>query len=295
MQIAIIGMGRMGANMAKRLLRGGHEVIVYNRTYEKARELESEGAIAIKSLDELKDKLTPPRVAWIMLPEGKPVDDHLTILTNILSGGDIIVDGGNSHYKDDIKRAAALQENEIEYLDVGVSGGIWGLDVGYCTMVGGDRKTFKQIEPIIKTLAPKNGYLYCGPCGAGHYVKMIHNGIEYAMMEAYGEGFELLKASPFGEDLNLGDVAYLWNRGSVVRSWLLELLERSFSKDPNLSNVRGYVDDSGEGRWTVEEAIELRVPATSLAHSLFKRYRSRQKESFSDKILAALRNEFGGH
>jgi 6-phosphogluconate dehydrogenase len=295
MQIAIIGLGRMGANMAKRLLQGGHEVIVYNRTYERARELEADGAIAIKSLEEIRDKLRPPRTAWIMLPAGAPVDEHIAILSEVLDTGDIIVDGGNSHYKDDIRRADTLRDKEIEYLDVGVSGGIWGLEIGYCTMVGGDRETFKHIEPIIKTLAPKNGYLYCGPCGAGHYVKMVHNGIEYAMMEAYGEGFELLKASPFGKDLNLGDIAYLWNQGSVVRSWLLELLERALSKDPSLSNVRSYVEDSGEGRWTVEEAIERKVPATSLAHSLFKRYRSRQDDSFSDKILAALRNEFGGH
>ena len=295
MQVAMIGLGRMGMNMARRLLGGGHEVIAYNKTPEKVQQIEKEGAIGAFSLEEAVGKLTSPKVVWLMLPIGKPVESTIDKLTGLLAPGDIIVEGGNSFFKDDIRRAKMLKDKKIRYIDAGVSGGIWGLKIGYCTMVGGDKADFDYIEPLLKTLAPENGYLYCGGTGAGHFVKMVHNGIEYGMMEAYAEGFEILKASPYGKDLSLKNVAALWNQGSVVRSWLLELMESAFEKDPDLSSISGYVEDSGEGRWTVEQAIELGVSATVLAHSVFKRFQSRQQDVFSDKILAALRNEFGGH
>jgi len=295
MQIGIIGLGRMGANMARRLIKGEHEVVVFNRSLDKVEALAKEGAIGAQSLKDFVDKLSAPRIVWMMLPTGNPIDDMLETLTPLLAEEDIIIEGGNSYYKDDLRRAEELKEQEIHYLDAGVSGGIWGLKVGYCTMVGGEKEIFKYIEPLLKTLATEGGYLYCGPSGAGHFVKMIHNGIEYAMMEAYGEGFEILKASPYGKELDLADVSHLWNQGSVVRSWLLELLESAFKKDPDLSEIEGYVEDSGEGRWAVMEAIESGVAATGMAHSLFKRFLSRQKDPFSDKVLAALRNEFGGH
>jgi len=294
MQVGMIGLGRMGMNMARRLL-GDHEVVVYNRTHEKVEQIEKEGAIGSKSFEEFIRKLNPPRIAWMMYPAGELVDETISTLVPLMDDGDIIVEGGNSYFKDDIRRARMLRTKGIHYVDAGVSGGIWGLKVGYCTMVGGDEADFKHIEPLLKTLAPRDGYLYCGPTGAGHFVKMVHNGIEYGMMEAYGEGFEMLKASPYGKDLNFGQVAHLWNQGSVVRSWLLELLESAFEKDPELSELKGYVDDSGEGRWTVQQAVELGVSAPVIALALFKRFQSRQDDLFSDKVLAALRNEFGGH
>jgi 6-phosphogluconate dehydrogenase len=294
MQVGMIGLGRMGMNMARRLLRD-HEVVVYNRTYEKVEQMEQEGAIGSRSFEELIRKLNPPRVVWLMYPAGELVDETISTLVPLLAEGDIIVEGGNSYYKDDIRRARILKTKGIHYIDAGVSGGIWGLKVGYCTMIGGDEADFKYIEPLLKTLAPTNGYLYCGTTGAGHFVKMIHNGIEYGIMEAYGEGFELLKASPYGENLKFDKVAHLWNQGSVVRSWLLELLESAFEKDPELSEIKGYVDDSGEGRWTVQQAVELGVSAPVIALSLFKRFQSRQDDLFSDKVLSALRKEFGGH
>ena len=295
MQIGMIGLGRMGMNMARRLLTGDHQVVAYNRTLDKVKIIEKEGAIGSESIDDLIRKLSPPRVVWMMLPAGKPVDEHVELLSGKLSSGDLLIDGGNSYYKDDLRRAEALHPKGIRYMDAGVSGGIWGLKVGYCTMVGGEKKDFEHIEPLLRTLAPKDGYLYCGPVGAGHFVKMVHNGIEYALMEAYGEGFEILKASPYGAHLNFNQVAHLWNQGSVVRSWLLELLEDAFKKDPELASIQGYVEDSGEGRWTVQQAIESGVSATAIAHALFKRFQSRQPDLFSDKVLAALRNEFGGH
>lgn len=295
MQVGIIGLGRMGKNMSRRLLEGKHEVIVYNRTKSKVKQMEKEGVIGSYSLEEFVQKLSTPRVAWIMLPAGKVVDDFVTRLSGLLSSGDIIIDGGNSFYKDDIRRAKELKPLGIHYMDAGISGGIWGLKIGYCTMVGGDESDFKHIEPILSTLAPEDGYLYCGPTGAGHFVKMVHNGIEYAIMEAYGEGFELLQASQYNEHLHLGEVAHLWNQGSVIRSWLLELLESAFEEEPNLSSIKGYVEDSGEGRWTVQQAIENAVSVPVIAISLFKRFQSRQEDIFSDKILAALRREFGGH
>lgn len=296
MQIGFVGLGRMGMNMAGRALTGGHEVVAYNRTPDKVDVIEAEGAVGARSLQELVEKLTPPRVAWMMLPSvGEIIDQHIEILSRLLSPGDVLVDGGNTFYKDDVRRAETLAPRRIHYVDAGVSGGIWGLKVGYCLMVGGDEADFRHIEPILQTLAPTDGYLYCGPTGAGHFVKMVHNGIEYALMEAYGEGFEILKASPYGEHLHLGRVAHLWNQGSVVRSWLLELLESAFEKDPGLSGIQGYVEDSGEGRWTVQQAIETGVSATAVAHALFKRFQSRQMDVFSDKVIAALRKEFGGH
>jgi len=295
MQVGMIGLGRMGMNMARRLLIGGHHVVVYNRTYEKVEQMEKEGAEGSKSLEELIQKLSMPRVVWMMYPAGELVDETVSILSSLLSKGDVIVEGGNSFYKDDIRRARMLKTLDIHYVDAGVSGGIWGLKVGYCTMIGGDEADFKHIEPLLKTLAPPDGYLYCGSAGAGHFVKMIHNGIEYAIMEAYGEGFELLKSSPYGENLEIDKVAHLWNQGSVVRSWLLELLESALGKDPQLEGIKGYVDDSGEGRWTVLQAVESGVSAPVIVLSLFKRFQSRQDNLFSDKVLAALRNEFGGH
>ena len=295
MQIGIVGLGRMGMNMAKRLLYGGHQLVAYNRTADRVKEIEKEGAIGTYSLEELSRKLTPPRSVWLMLPAGKTTDEHINKLKNLLEKGDIIIEGGNSFYKDDLRHEQELRPLGIHYVDAGVSGGIWGLTIGYCLMVGGDRKIYSILEPLFKTLAPKDGYYFCGGTGAGHFVKMIHNGIEYGMMAAYGEGFELLKTSPYGEDLDLGKIAHLWNQGSVVRSWLLELAENAFKKDKDLSSLEGYVEDSGEGRWTLQQAIEMALPAPIIACSLFQRFRSRQTASFSDKVLAALRNEFGGH
>ncbi len=295
MQIAMIGLGRMGMNMARRLHRGGHEVVAYNRSRRKTDEITREGVIGAYSLEEVIKKLYSPRVVWIMLPAGKPVDDSIDKLKDLLSPGDIIVEGGNSYYRDDIRRAEELAPTGISYVDAGVSGGIWGLDIGYCTMVGGPRDAFDRIEPLLRTLAPNDGYLYCGQTGAGHFVKMVHNGIEYGMMQAYGEGFEIMEKSPYGEALDFGDVAHLWNQGSVIRSWLLELAENAFREDPGLDSITGYVEDSGEGRWTIQQAVETAVPAPVITASVFARFRSRETESFSDRVLAALRKGFGGH
>ena len=295
MKIAIIGLGRMGMNMARRLLKGGHQVVAFNRTPDKTDQIVEEGGIGAYSIEEVVEKLPTPRVVWIMLPAGPIVDDHISQLKDLMSQGDIIIDGGNTYYKDDIRRADVLAEKNIQFMDAGVSGGIWGLKIGYCLMIGGAKKTYQHLEPIFKALAPEEGYLYCGATGAGHFVKMVHNGIEYGMMQAYGEGFGILEASPYSESLNYGDVAHLWNQGSVVRSWLLELAEAAFKKDADLSEIRGYVEDSGEGRWTVQQAIETGVSAPVIALSLMQRFRSREEDSYSDKVLAALRREFGGH
>jgi len=295
MQLAMIGLGRMGMNMAKRLLLEGHEVIAYNRTPIKTDQLVKEGAIGAYSISEVVDKLSHPRVAWIMLPAGSTVDDHINILNEMLSPDDIVIDGGNTYYKDDIRRGGQLAKRGIKFMDAGVSGGIWGLKKGYCLMIGGEKETYQHLEPIFKTLAPEQGYLFCGGVGAGHFVKMVHNGIEYGMMQAYGEGFNILEASPYSESLDYAAISHLWNQGSVVRSWLLELMESAFAKEPNLSDIRGYVEDSGEGRWTIQQAIETGVSAPVIALSLMRRFRSQVQDSFSDKVVAALRREFGGH
>lgn len=295
MKIGMVGLGRMGMNMTRRLIRGGHSVVAYNRSKGNLKEIKKYKAEVAYSLDDFAGLLKPPRVVWLMIPAGNAVDETINQLQNILQKGDTIINGGNSFYKDDIRHERQLQASGINYLDIGVSGGIWGLKEGYCLMAGGDKKVYKKIESVLKTLAPKNGYLYCGPAGAGHFVKMVHNGIEYGLMAAYGEGFEILHSSSYGKNLNPADVAHLWNQGSVVRSWLLELAEDAFRKDKDLSGIEGYVEDSGEGRWTVQQAIDMSVPAPITALSLFNRFLSRQSGSFSAKLLAALRNEFGGH
>jgi 6-phosphogluconate dehydrogenase len=295
MKTGMIGLGRMGMNMARRLLRGGHQVVAYNRTRDRTEEIMKEGAAGGFSLQELVEKLETPRVVWLMLPAGKIIDEHLEKLRYLLAPGDIIVDGGNSRYQDDIRRAAYLKGAGIHYVDAGVSGGIWGLEAGYCTMVGGEERIFRLLEPLFTSLAPPEGYLYCGPTGAGHFVKMIHNGIEYGMMQAYGEGFALLEASPYSAHLDFGKVAHLWNQGSVIRSWLLELLAKAFGDDTRLEELQGYVDDSGEGRWTVEQAVASGVAAPVITTALFQRFQSRKENAFEHRVLAALRREFGGH
>ncbi len=295
MQIGLVGLGRMGMNMARRLLREGHQVVAYNRTPTKTEEVMQEGATGAFSLGELTGKLTPPRVIWLMLPAGQTVDDHLNELAGLLTPGDILIDGGNSHYKDDRRRFDSLAARDLHYVDAGVSGGIWGLTVGYCLMLGAEPEIFRHLEPLFIALAPPNGYLHCGPTGAGHFVKMVHNGIEYGMMQAYGEGFALLDASPYGKGLDYSQVARLWNQGSVIRSWLLELLETAFAVDPGLEKLQGYVDDSGEGRWTVQEAVDFGVATPAIALALFQRFQSRDANSFANRVLAALRREFGGH
>lgn len=293
MQLAMIGLGRMGSGMTVRLLQGGHQVVVFDRSVDAIGALAGKGATPASSLEDLGQKLKAPRIFWLMIPAGPPVDDTIQRLSGVLSPGDVIVDGGNSNYKDSLRRAETLRSQQVEFLDCGVSGGIWGLKVGFNLMVGGNEAVFKQVEPIFQTLAPADGYAYVGASGAGHYSKMVHNGIEYSMLQSYAEGFEILKAAPFGFDLI--QLARLWNHGSVIRSWLLELAEAAFERDPELTHIKGYVEDSGEGRWTLEEALAHSVPAPALAMSLFMRYRSRQDDSFSAKVLAALRNEFGGH
>jgi 6-phosphogluconate dehydrogenase len=293
MQLGMIGLGRMGANMTLRLMRGGHEVVAYDRDPESVSAVAKEGAEPALSLEEVVAKLTPPRHVWMMVPSGAPVTATIEELAPILTPSDAIIDGGNSNYRDSIKRADELHVKQLHYVDCGTSGGIWGLENGYCLMIGGEREIFERMESIFATLAPADGYAHVGASGAGHFVKMVHNGIEYALLQSYAEGFELLSASAY--KLDLQRIAALWNRGSVVRSWLLELAERALEKDPDLSSIRGYVEDSGEGRWTVFEAIEHDVPATALAHSLFARFRSRQDDPFGAKLIAALRQEFGGH
>ena len=284
MKIGLIGLGRMGAGIAERLRRSGHEVVGYDR----------DPAISeVASLTELVDALSPPRVVWVMVPAGEPTEATLKELAGLVSSGDILIDGGNSYYKDSKRRAQELSERGIKFLDAGTSGGVWGLEAGFCLMVGGPADAFATVEPILATLAPEEGYAHVGPSGAGHYTKMVHNGIEYGMLQAYAEGFDLLQASDF--DLDLHQLSALWNHGSVVRSWLLELAERAFAKDPKLEALRGYVDDSGEGRWTVVEAVERGVAAGTLAQSLFSRFTSREENPFSMRVIAALRNEFGGH
>jgi 6-phosphogluconate dehydrogenase len=294
MRLAMIGLGRMGGNMSERLMKGGHEVVVFDRKPDTRQQYVSRGATEATTLTEVTAKLKGPRIVWIMVPAGKPVDETIASLLPGLSKGDVIIDGGNSNFHDTIRRAAELQAKGIHLVDSGTSGGIWGLANGYCLMIGASPEAFKLCEPIFKTLAPTDGYGHMGPPGAGHYVKMVHNGIEYGMLQAYAEGYEILHASRDFK-LDLHKIAAVWNHGSVVRSWLNELAERAFEKDIELSALRGYVEDSGEGRWTVQEAIDLDVPAPVITLSLLTRLRSRQTDSFSAKVIAALRNEFGGH
>ncbi len=293
MELGMIGLGRMGANMTERLVLGGHRVITYDRSAEAVQRVVDKGALGAHSLADFVKQLSLPRAIWLMVPSGDPVDQTIELLLPQLSNGDVLIDGGNSNYKDSIRRGEKLKQQGLHFVDAGTSGGIWGLKVGYCMMIGGEKDIVARLEPIFQTLAPPDGFLHVGPSGAGHFVKMIHNGIEYGMLQAYGEGFELLKTSQF--DLDLGKISHLWNQGSVVRSWLLELCESAFKKDPQLASIKGYVEDSGEGRWTVQEAIERNVPAPVLMLSLFARFASRQEDSFAAKVIAALRNEFGGH
>jgi 6-phosphogluconate dehydrogenase len=289
----MVGLGRMGGNMTRRLLRGGHEVVAYAQSEDSIRAAVGDGAVGAGSLQDLVAKLEPPRAVWLMVPAGEITEGVIEELAGLLEPGDIIIDGGNSRYTDSIARAEMLRGRDIAFVDCGTSGGIWGLEEGYCLMIGAEPADFARLEPLFKTLAPENGYAHVGPPGAGHFVKMVHNGVEYALMEAYGEGFEILKSSDF--DLDLVQVAEVWRHGSVVRSWLLDLVAAALNKDPDLKTVAGYVEDSGEGRWTLETAINHAVPAPTIALSLFRRFASRQGESFSDKLLAALRREFGGH
>jgi 6-phosphogluconate dehydrogenase len=294
MQLAMIGLGRMGGNMVQRLLQGGHQVVVYDRSAAAAKPHVAMGASAAKDLADLSARLAPPRVVWIMVPAGAPVESTIDQLLLTLAKGDVIIDGGNSNFKDSIRRAAKVKEHGVEFIDAGTSGGIWGLKIGFCLMIGASPEAFQRCEPIFRTLAPADGYARVGPPGAGHYVKMIHNGIEYGLLQAYAEGYEILHASKDFK-LDLKQISAVWNRGSVVRSWLNELAERAFAKDADLAALKGYVEDSGEGRWTVQEAIDLDVPAPVITLSLLARFRSRQADSFGAKVIAALRNEFGGH
>jgi 6-phosphogluconate dehydrogenase len=293
MELGFIGLGRMGLNMTTRLVRGGHRVTAYDRAAPAVEEAARHGASKASSLEALVQALAPPRALWAMIPAGAPVDQTLDGVLPRLARGDLFVDGGNSNFHDSQRRAARCAEAGIAFVDAGVSGGIWGLENGYCMMLGGDDAAIGRLRPALDTLAPPGGWLHAGPSGAGHFTKMVHNGIEYGMMQAYGEGFELLAAGGF--DLDLPAIAKLWNRGSVVRSWLLELAADALDKDPKLDHIKGWVEDSGEGRWTVLEAVERGIPVDVLAHALFARFRSRQADPFRDRMIAALRNEFGGH
>ncbi|MBF0207288.1 MAG: decarboxylating 6-phosphogluconate dehydrogenase [Oligoflexia bacterium] len=293
MKIGLIGLGKMGNNMVLRLLKDKHEVVVYDRSPDPVKTLEKQGAIGASSVLDMLKKLPQQKIIWLMVPSGDPTTQTIKEISVQLSKNDILIDGGNSYYKNSVLMGQELAKKGIHFLDAGTSGGIWGLEKGYCLMVGGAEEIFTQCEPIFKTLAPKDGYLHVGPNGAGHFVKMIHNGIEYGMLEAYGEGFEIMNASNY--KLDFEKISHLWNQGSVIRSWLLELTESAFKKNPKLSGVGSYVEDSGEGRWVVAEAMERNVAAPVISLSLFARLRSREKECFSAKLIAALRNEFGGH
>jgi len=320
MQLGMIGLGRMGANMVRRLMRNGHEGVVYDLNPENVKGLAGEGATGAASIDEFVQKLTKPRAAWIMVPAGKPTDQTVLALSNLMEAGDIIVDGGNSYFKDDVRRSKELAKKGIHYVDVGTSGGVWGVDRGYCLMVGGPDTAVQHLGPILKTLAPgrgdiprtpgrekvkntaEDGYLHCGPAGAGHFVKMVHNGIEYGLMQAYAEGFDIFRHADSKElqeeyryELNLPDIAEVWRRGSVVGSWLLDLTAMALIENPSLANYSGFVQDSGEGRWTIMAAIEEAVPADVLSASLYTRFRSRQESTFAEKVLSAMRFKFGGH
>jgi 6-phosphogluconate dehydrogenase len=293
MQIGFVGLGRMGLNMVTRLVRGGHDVVAYDRAPEAVTRAGQAGARGVASLDALVAALTPPRAVWLMVPAGEPTEASVVALADLLAAGDTIVDGGNSNFHDDVRRAQTLRPRQIEYIDAGTSGGVWGLTEGYCLMVGGNAATCQRLEPVFLTLAPSDGYLRVGEHGAGHYVKMIHNGIEYGLMQAYAEGFELMHDSAY--TIDVGAVASLWNHGSVVRSWLLELAARALADDRDLASLKGYVDDSGEGRWTIQEGIERGVPLPVMTAALYTRFRSRADNPFAERLLAALRNQFGGH
>jgi 6-phosphogluconate dehydrogenase len=319
MDIGMVGLGRMGGNMARRLLKGGHRVVGWSPEAAAVAALAGQGGVGATSLDDLVAKLPRPRAVWVMVPAGAATEETVRGLGDRLASGDVVVDGGNSFFKDDVRRARLLLEKGIRFLDAGTSGGVFGLERGYCLMVGGDREAFQQVEPVFRTLAPgkaaapptpertaggtaEDGYLHCGPVGAGHFVKMIHNGIEYGLMQAYAEGFDVLRGAAGAElpeeyryALQLGEIAELWRRGSVVSSWLLDLAAAALSADPQLSAFKGAVADSGEGRWTVQAAVEEAVPAPVLAASLFARFRSREENTFGDKLLSAMRREFGGH
>jgi 6-phosphogluconate dehydrogenase len=316
----MVGLGRMGANMTRRLLRGGHTVVVSDLSPEAVKSIVGEGATGATSLDDLVKKLTPPRAIWIMVPAGGPTEQTVQTLASILSPGDAIMDGGNSFFKDDVRRAKDCQAKGIHYIDVGTSGGVWGLERGYCMMIGGPDEAVRRLDPIFKTLAPgrgdiprtpgreqmggtaEEGYIHCGPAGAGHFVKMVHNGIEYGMMQAYAEGFDIFRNATSKDlpadiryDLNLADIAEVWRRGSVVSSWLLDLTAIALAENPTLSEYTGFVQDSGEGRWTIQAAIEEAVPAEVLSAALYTRFRSRQEHTFAEKLLSAMRQKFGGH
>ena len=320
MQLGMIGLGRMGANMVRRLMRGGHQCVVFDRNPTSVEQLAAEGAAGAASLDEFVGKLTKPRAAWIMVPAGDPTEQTVMALAERMEAGDIIIDGGNSYYKDDVRRAKGLQAKAIHYVDVGTSGGVWGLERGYCMMIGGPQDVVRHLDPIFKTLAPgrgniprtpgrekeggaaEEGYLHCGSGGAGHFVKMVHNGIEYGLMQAYAEGFDIFHNAGSKElpeehryDFNIADIAEVWRRGSVVGSWLLDLTAMALIENPTLSDYTGFVQDSGEGRWTVIAAVEQAVPADVLTASLYTRFRSRQEHTFAEKTLSAMRHKFGGH
>lgn len=293
MKIGMVGLGKMGANMTRRLLRHHHEVVVYDVNQKAVEGMAAEGAIGAASLGHLVNRLEGPRAIWIMVPAGDVTDMTVRELGELLEPGDTLIDGGNSRYTDSMARAQALTTKDVSFVDVGTSGGVWGLEEGYCLMLGGEKGAIERLEPIFAALAPENGFAHVGPTGAGHFTKMVHNGVEYGLMQAYGEGFELLQSSSF--DLDLGQIAEVWRHGSVVRSWLLDLAARALKEDPELQRVEGWVEDSGEGRWTLETAIDNAVPIPVIAQALFARFSSRQDESFSAKMLAALRHQFGGH
>jgi 6-phosphogluconate dehydrogenase len=320
MQLGMIGLGRMGANMVRRLMRGGHQCAVFDLNADAVKQMAGEGAQAAGSLEDLIKKLTKPRAVWVMVPAGAPTQKTVMNLAQIMEAGDTIIDGGNSYFKDDIARSTSLKPKGLHYVDVGTSGGIWGIDRGYCMMIGGPQEAVTRLGPIFKTLAPgrgdiprtpgrerlggtaEDGYLHCGPSGAGHFVKMIHNGIEYGLMQAYAEGFDIFRCANIKDlpedqryQLNLADIAEVWRRGSVVGSWLLDLTAMALTENPSLSSYTGFVQDSGEGRWTVMAAVEEAVPADVLTSALYTRFRSRQEHTFAEKVLSAMRNKFGGH
>jgi 6-phosphogluconate dehydrogenase len=320
MQLGMVGLGKMGANMTRRLMRGGHQLVVSDLSPDAVKQLVGEGAVGSSSLQDLVSRLKAPRAVWIMVPAGGPTEQTVQSLAGFMQAGDTIIDGGNSYFKDDVRRAKMLKEKGIHYMDVGTSGGVWGIDRGYCMMIGGPTEAMQRLDPIFKTLAPgpgdipktpgrekfggtaEDGYLHCGPSGAGHFVKMVHNGIEYGIMQAYAEGFDIFKNANSAElpedlryDLNLPDVAEVWRRGSVISSWLLDLTSIALAKNPNLSEYTGFVQDSGEGRWTIQAAIDEAVPVDVLSAALFVRFRSRQQHTFAEKMLSAMRQQFGGH